>query len=161
MLLCSVHLRFQFIRPAVAGANTSSRPSSSLPLHFVASLPPLCALCDLCGLCGEISYSAPFSRHSRPLSFRWRLVVAQREMLPIPFPFRPLRRSFLHNEGGTPPSTDFSLSPKPSLPLSIPLTPLVCYSCELFCTRDFRNCFRFNQFRTLAPKPPGWVSPSP
>jgi len=45
------------------------------------------------------------------------------------------------------------------LPPPIPLTPLLCYSCALFCATVFYNCFRFNCFRTLSRKPPGVGTP--
>jgi hypothetical protein len=43
-----------------------------------------------------------------PSSPRWTPVVFQRKTPSIPFLFMPLRKSFLPNEGGTPPSTLFS-----------------------------------------------------
>ena len=100
------------------------------------------------------SRSFPFIAPFRP---RWSLVVFQRGMPSISFFFMPLRDSVPHNDGGT--DTPTPLDPRPGqhpLPRrSILLTLLLSHSCTLFCTADFRNCFRFNCFHTLSQKPPG------
>jgi hypothetical protein len=131
--------------------------------------PSTCAL--------DSSRSIPFNP---PLSPRWSPVVLQRKMPSIPFPFLLLRGSFFPNDRGTPTPTVFSLSQGSTKTLSIPLTPVVSYSCALFlapgeaegctyldvyslfshscalfCTTVFFNRFRFSRFRTLSQKPPG------
>src|SRR4029077_15108338 len=36
------------------------------------------------------------------------------------------------------------------------LTPLLSYSCKLFCAPEKVNSRKISKFRTLPPKPPGW-----
>ena len=151
MLPCPVHPRSQIDPSTVEGSTAAA--GRSVPTSV--SLRNPCAL-GVSAL--DFSWLLP---RSALLSSRWSPVVTQRETLPISFAYMPLQHSFLRNEGGTPSPLDSSRRPRPLQHLPIPLTPLLCYSCELFCTRDFRNCFRFNQFHTLAPKLPGVGIPLP
>src|SRR5579863_1577118 len=151
MLLCPVHPRSQIDPSTVEGSTAAAG----------RSVPTSVSLRNLCALCVSALDFSRLLLRSAPLSSRWSPVVTQRETLPILFPFRPLRRSVLHNVVGIPSPVDSLPSPNPSLPLSIPLTPSLSYSCELFCTTDSCNCFRFNFFHTLAPKPPGVGIPLP
>src|SRR5579863_2085453 len=99
--------------------------------------------------------SSSFLPFITPLRPRWSPVVFQRKTPSISLPFIPLRHSSSHNEGGYPPPITFSPRLRLLEPLPIPLTPLLCYPCALFCTANSRNCFRFNYFHTLLQKPPG------
>jgi hypothetical protein len=104
----------------------------------------------------DSSSSFPFIA---PLRLRWSPVVSPRKTPSISFPFLSLRDSFFHNDRGTPTPTVFSLSQESPKALPIPLTPVLSYSCALFCVMDSFNRFRFNYFRTLCKKHRGWVYP--